>query len=145
MNIVTIYRKLRFSLLWLLYLFFAIFPKIHQCISTLLVILSFKKFCVARTFWIELHLDDVLEALLVVWYKFIFYNTWKNHWNGMIDLWMAEILNFFIFVEEERRKTKNKNLVVEPHQRKMRLRWGGGGLQYPFFRNFLLQYSNACC
>ena len=37
--------------------------------------LSFMKFCVTRTFWIERHLDFVLEVLKVVGSKFLFYKT----------------------------------------------------------------------
>ena len=40
--------------------------KMRQYKSTLPVISSFKKFCVARTFWVERHLDVVLEVLQVV-------------------------------------------------------------------------------
>ena len=35
-------------------------------ISTLPVILSYLKFCVAQTFLVELHLDDVFKILQVV-------------------------------------------------------------------------------
>ena len=44
-------------------------------ISTLPVISSFMIFCVARTFWVERHLDVVLKVLQVVGSKFIFYKT----------------------------------------------------------------------
>ena len=40
--------------------------KMRQYISTLPVILSFMKFCVARTCFVERHLDDVLEVLQLV-------------------------------------------------------------------------------
>ena len=39
----------------LIFNFFAIFSKMHLSISTLPVILSFLKFCVARTSWVERH------------------------------------------------------------------------------------------
>ena len=35
------------------------------------------KFCVAQTFWVERHLDVVLEVLQVVESKFPFYKTYK--------------------------------------------------------------------
>ena len=45
------------------------------CISTLPVISSFMKFCVAWTFWVERHLDVVLEVLQVVGPNLFFYET----------------------------------------------------------------------
>ena len=47
------------------------FKKMCHSISTLPVILSFMKFCVARTFWVERHLDFVLEVLQMVGSKFL--------------------------------------------------------------------------
>ena len=52
---------------------------------TKVVILSFMKFCRARTFLVELHLDDVLEVLLVFWF------TEKLGW--LNDKW-RRYLNF---------------------------------------------------
>ena len=49
----------------LIYNFFALLSKMCQSKSTLPVILSFMKFCVAGTFLV----DDVLEVLLVVGLK----------------------------------------------------------------------------
>ena len=46
-----------------------------QSISTLPIISSFMKFCLARTFWVELHLGVILEVLQMVGSKFIFYKT----------------------------------------------------------------------
>ena len=40
-------------------------------ISTFPTILSFMKFCVARTFLVEFHLDDVIEVLLGVGLQFL--------------------------------------------------------------------------
>ena len=51
--------------------FFEIFSKMRHSILTLPVILSFMKFCVARTFWVERHLDVVLQVLQVVGSKFL--------------------------------------------------------------------------
>ena len=53
-------------------------------ISTLSVILSFMKFCVARTFLVERHLDVVLEVPLVVGSKLIFYKTCRYIKSRMI-------------------------------------------------------------
>ena len=50
----------------------------RHSILTLPVILSFMKFCVARTFWVECHLDVVLEVLQVVGSKFLFYKTCRD-------------------------------------------------------------------
>ena len=47
-------------------------------ISTLPLVLSFMKFFVAQTFWVEFPLDDVLEVLLVVGLNFIFYKTCRS-------------------------------------------------------------------
>ena len=44
--------------------------KMRHSILTLLVILSFMKFCVDQTFWVECQLDVVLEVLQVVGSKF---------------------------------------------------------------------------
>ena len=46
--------------------FYNIETRMRQYILTLPVISSFMKFCVARTSWIELHLDAVLAVLQVV-------------------------------------------------------------------------------
>ena len=46
--------------------------KNDQFISTLPVISSFMKFCVAQTFFVERHLDVVLEVHQVVGSKFLF-------------------------------------------------------------------------
>ena len=50
----------------------------RHSIPTLPVILSFMKFCVARTFWVERHLDVVLQVLQVVGLKFLFYKTCRD-------------------------------------------------------------------
>ena len=49
--------------------------KMRQYISTLPVFLSFRKFCVAQTFFVERHLDVVLEVLQVVGSKYLFSET----------------------------------------------------------------------
>ena len=49
--------------------FYVIFSKMRKSISTLLVILCLRKFCV--NFLVELHLDVVLEVLLVVGLDFL--------------------------------------------------------------------------
>ena len=61
----VMYQKRCFSGPVTLFLyFFILFSEMRQSISTLPVILSFMNFCVARTFLVELHLDDVFEVLL---------------------------------------------------------------------------------
>ena len=50
--------------------FIALFSKMRRSILTLPVILSFMTFFVAGTFLVELHLDDVIEVLLVVGLSF---------------------------------------------------------------------------
>ena len=50
----------------------------RHSILTLPVILSFMKFCVVRTFWVERHLDVVLEVLQVVGLKFLFFKTCRE-------------------------------------------------------------------
>ena len=50
--------------------------KMRQCISTLPVFSSFMKFCVAQFFFVERHLDVVLEVLQKFkWIKISFYKT----------------------------------------------------------------------
>ena len=64
------------------------------------VILSFMKYCVDQTLWVEHHLDVVLKVLQVVWSKFIFTKLldtyhWKIRWKiRMIALLMTGIFNF---------------------------------------------------
>ena len=53
-------------------LFFT-FSKMRQSISTITVILSFMIIFVARTFWVELHLNVVLKDLQVVGSNFFFF------------------------------------------------------------------------
>ena len=55
-----------FPVMCLHFWLFNFFQNRIQSISTLPVILSFIKFCVARALLVELHLDDVLEVLLGV-------------------------------------------------------------------------------
>ena len=57
----------------LFFYFFSIFSKMCQSILTLQVISCFMWFCIAQTFWVELHLDVVLEVLKVAGSKFLFY------------------------------------------------------------------------
>ena len=52
---------------FILNFFSPLFPKMRHSISTILVIL----FCEAQTFWVELHLDAVLEVLQVVFSKLV--------------------------------------------------------------------------
>ena len=54
---------------------FLIFSKISQSIPNLPVILYLMKFSLARTFVVELHLDDVLEVLLEVGSNFFSHKT----------------------------------------------------------------------
>ena len=75
--------------------FFAIFSKMRPNKSV--YILSLMKFWVARTFWVERHLDVVLEVFQVVGSKFLFYKTYRyllTEKITMIALLMREILNF---------------------------------------------------
>ena len=58
--------------------FLLFFQKCAQVHITLPVILSFMKFCVVRTFWVERHLDVVLEVLQVVGLKFLFFKTCRE-------------------------------------------------------------------
>ena len=39
---------------------------------------SFMKFCLAQTFWVERHLDVVLDVLQVVGSKFLFFKTCRE-------------------------------------------------------------------
>ena len=70
--------------------FFAIFLKMRLTILTLSVILSFMKFCVARTFWVERHLDVVLEVLQVVGSKLVGIYHRKTHWKNYDDCLINE-------------------------------------------------------
>ena len=96
--------------------FFAIFSKMRPSISTLSVILSFMKICVARTFLVERHLDVVLEVLQVVQgSKFLFY---KICWDLPLEdslkklRWllqkMREIFKFLNFGKKKKKKKKKK-------------------------------------
>ena len=58
--------------------FLAIFSKMRPSISTFRVISSFMKFCEARTFWVERHLDVDLEVLQVIGSKFLFFKTCRE-------------------------------------------------------------------
>ena len=77
------------------------------------------KFCVARTFLVELHLDDVLDVLLVVGLKFHFthnYNTIntinkKMHWLGWLFNKWLRYLTCFVLVE--RRKIEEEKRITE--------------------------------
>ena len=54
----------------LTFIFFSLLSKMLQGISTLLVTLSFNEISCSSTFFVELHLDDVLEVLLEVGFDF---------------------------------------------------------------------------
>ena len=83
--------------------------KMRQYIYTLSVISSFIKFCVARTFFVERHLDAVLERLQVVESKFLYFFIknleifTKERFNkkiSMVALLMTEIFNFTTIEEK---------------------------------------------
>ena len=116
--------------------FFAIFSKMRHSISTLPVILSFMKFCVARTFWVERHLDVVLEVLQVG-SKFLFYKTCRDlpledslkklwwllkKWGRYLTFWTLEkkekrnieVSKFFNFgkLKKQKKQQKKRNIEV---------------------------------
>ena len=60
----------------------------------------FMKICVARTFLVELHLDDVFEVLLMVGFKFSFTELVDTYHRMMIDNW-RRYLTFQALIKEE--------------------------------------------
>ena len=92
--------------------FFPIFSKIRHSISTLPVILSFIKFCVARTFLVERHLDVVRDLVgrKITFSILKFTNTinkisWHIHSFEDIQRKVEEILPIYRNVIETSRKS----------------------------------------
>ena len=62
---------------------------------------------VARTFWVELPLDVVLEVLQVVGTKLVDIYHMKIHWKIRVISLLMEIFNFLNFGKEKQEKNKN--------------------------------------
>ena len=80
--------------------------------STLPVISSFMKFCVARTFWVEQNLDVVLEVLQVVGSKNFFYKTCRYLPKKYDDCLINEgDIKLFELWKRKKRKREKKNEI----------------------------------